>query len=267
MRFHLIGAVVLAVFCAGVTGAAVVRNICEDSQLFNFDNKKVNSVYISDQSFVFATIRNLRINENYEFETWICPAINTTMTAQDVLLYNHHLLKIYSKSFFEGDINDFYLYRNYIKNIRDSFIETKKLAENPENIEDCRTYLATLKNIIERTSDGYRFIDALTTIKESKLTPYVLSVDNLKNEIDGLSNIEIRAMLFSFKNKILETYYQYPLLMQSRFVMSEPSKRYLSLDSYATVYTQLFIPLHDPNYDPNKNCLRLKDLPPFFHSL
>lgn len=266
MRLHLISAVVLTVFCASAAGA-IPKNICEDSQKFSFDGKKVNSVYVLDKQFNFQRIKDLRINDNYDFETWICPAINKTMSTEDVQLYNHHLIKIYSENFFNGAVNDFYLFRNYIKNIRDSFIETKQLAENPENIEDCRNYLPSLKNIIERLSDGYRFIDALTTIKENKLSPYAFPIDDLKNEIDNLPELHLSNFLFSFRNKILDIYYQYPLLFQTRFSLNKTSKRYLSLDSWGTVSVQLFIPLHNPNYDPNLNCLHLKDLPPFYQSL
>ena len=266
MNRPLVFIAILAVFCASAS-AAPPKNICEDSQKFNYDGKRVNSVYILEKQFSFKTIQNLRINKAYDFDTWFCPVINNTMSQEDVQLYNQHIIKIYSESFFNGNVNDFYLHRNYIKNIRDSFIESKRSAEDPVNIKDCRNYLQDLEDIIVRVSEGYRFIDSFTTIKESKLSQYAFPISDLQNEIDSLPAAQFGNIIFSFKNKILELYYQQPLLLQSRFELNKESTKYLSLDTYGTIYVKLYIPLHNPNYDPNLNCLHLKDLPDFYQSI
>lgn len=267
MNHHLVFVAILVVLCASSVRANL-KNICEDSQKFNFDGLKVNSVYILQKPFTFPSIEKLRINDDYEFDVWTCPAVNKTMSQEDVTLYNHHILKIYSESFFKQDVNDFYQMRRYLLNIRDSFIETKQLAAQPTNIYDCKSYLTKLQDIIDRVSDGYQFIEALTTIKENKLSPFALSTEALRQEIDTIPQQLLVNIVFSFRNKILDFYYLQSLLFQSTFTLNRKDPaRYLPLSTTGTVTMQLFIPLHDKNYDSGKNCLHLKDLPDFYQSL
>ena len=265
-RFVFLG--LLAVLCASSVRANP-KNICEDDQKFKFDGLKVNSVWILQKQVTFSKIADLRIEDNNEFDAWICPAINKTMSQEDVTLYNHHILKIFSENFFNGDVSDFYQLRRYIVNIRDSFIETKQLAEDPKNIEDCRNYLRPLQNIINRVSEGYKFIDALTSAKESKLSPTAFPVDALRREIDGIQSSFLLNIVFSFRNKMLDIYYNQPLLFQNTFTLNRGSTqpRYLEPETTATLRVQLYIPLHNKQYDSQQNCLHLKDLPDFYQSL
>lgn len=273
MNHQLVFLALLAVLCTSSV-LANPKNICPDAVKFNFDGLKVNSVYILNKTIDFPALKDLRIEDDNEFDVWICPAINKTMLQEDVTLYNNDILEIFSESFLKRNVNDFYELRASIANVRDSFIETKVVAEDPANIPDCKNYLTKLQTIIDRVSKGYKFIDALLTIKESKLSAFALPVDVLRNAIDtipwlALNNVAFDCV-FSFRNKLIQAYYEHPLLFQSTFTLNRGNTQptYLSPETTVGVQLQLFIPLHNKLYDYLSNdCLRLKQLPDFYQGL
>lgn len=242
-------------------------NICVDAQKFKFDGLQVNSIFQAERSFTFNRIQDLIINDDkgeFEFDDWECP-INKTMAEEDKELYNNHLIKIYSESFFETNLVNFYNHRKYIKNILESFIETKKVAEDFEDSLNCKMYAQKLTDLIERVRNGYKFIKCLTKIKENKLCKETFSIYALEEKIRGII-LDKETEFLSFRNKPLSYYYNQPLI-KSTFQIKRRSERFLSLDSTAILRISLFIPLHLKNYDSKSRCIGLDELPEFYQSV
>lgn len=245
------------------------ENICKEAQKFKFDGLQVNGVYNFTKEYEFDPIEDYTIDEKcYEFERWDCP-FNKTMSTEDLELYNQHIIKIYSESFFQGDVDDFYRYKKYITNIRKSFIDSKhKIIDKCEPSVGLDKYGLEdeLQKIIDKMYTGYKLLDCFTKIKENKLCEEVYPVSDLRSDIDSLA-IKNTNRILSFRNKTLDYYYSQPLILYD-FTIKRGSENYVSLKSTGKVRINFIaLPVHDKNYDATQPCLELDQLPEFYQSV
>ena len=250
---------IFLISCVNSSPPTNSENICKDAQKFKFDHFQVNSVFKIEKEHFFPTIKSLLVNTNYEFGTWTCP-INRTMFEEDLNLYNTHIIKVYSEYFFKNDLADFYAYRTYVENIRNSFIDGEQRLKA---VPDCYESGKKLQDIVNQINEGYKFLNCLTKIKENRLCEDALIEMSLKSAIDDLP--ASNNLILSFRNKVINYYYKQQLI-KSSFSVKKVSDKYLDLDSTAVIKMTLFLPLHNKNYDADRPCIELKDLPLWYHS-
>lgn len=219
----------------------------------------MNAVVVLKREHTFQNLNHFEIDdEKYDFEAWVDCKFNKTMSKDDLMLYNYHMLKIYSDDFLnDAKLTDLLNYRKYLRNIRNSFIETKS------QICDIG-YEEKLNEIIHKIHSGSKFLECLIQLKDGKLCTYAYPLKKLKDDIDLVMNkSENNDFVLSFRNKTLSYYYDQKLI-RSTFVLNRASNSYFSFKSNLTVKITFMMPVHLDEYDESSTCIELRNLPDFF---